>query len=60
MKKSIKIGEFSNSNRSKKFNYPKLNPSSKRSIGKMKGGFDQALLHLGIVYADNPKEVLAD
>ena len=40
--------------------YPKINVSSKRSIGKMNGGFDQALLHLGVAIAEEEPEVIEE
>lgn len=36
----------------KKLNYPNLNTSSKRLIGKLNGGFDNALLHLGLTITE--------
>ena len=44
----------------KKMDYPKINAKPKRRIGSMKGGFDQALLHLGVVIADEEPEVIEE
>ncbi len=42
----------SSTNNKKRTNYPKINPSPKRSMGSMKGGFDKALLHLGVTITE--------
>lgn len=44
----------------KKMNYPKINAKPKRSIGSMKGGFDQALLSLGVSSSIHEVELIND
>jgi hypothetical protein len=44
----------------KKLEYPKMRMSSKRSIGKLHGAFDQALLHLGVAILEEEAQVIEE